>query len=183
MPRDLENLARWKEQYKEKKRIANKLRYEALKSGILEKNRVRYHSKGESRDRTLARQKLRREEKRNELIAYNLDYRKKFPIRQLLTQTKCRAKKFGIPFNLQEEDIVVPTHCPLLGIPLLPKGTTGLRPDGLMTIDKIDPKKGYVKGNVWIISFRANRIKYDASLEELVLITQNLRAKIYGTVS
>jgi hypothetical protein len=51
-----------------------------------------------------------------------------------------------------------------------------------MTIDKIDPKKGYVKGNVWIISFRANRIKYDASLEELALITKNLRLKIYGAI-
>ena len=34
-------------------------------------------------------------------------------------------------------------------------------------LDRFDPHKGYVKGNVAWISGRANRIKYDASLEEL----------------
>jgi hypothetical protein len=38
------------------------------------------------------------------------------------------------------------------------------------SIDRIDPERGYVKGNIKIISFRANQIKSDASHQELKLV-------------
>lgn len=46
------------------------------------------------------------------------------------------------------------------------------------TIDRINPKLGYIKGNVWVISNKANRFKNDATLEELELLVANLRRKL-----
>ena len=35
------------------------------------------------------------------------------------------------------------------------------------SIDRIDPKKGYVKDNIIFISMRGNRIKTDATVDEI----------------
>lgn len=39
------------------------------------------------------------------------------------------------------------------------------------SIDKVIPELGYVRGNVWVISNKANRIKNNATLEELKLFS------------
>lgn len=77
-----------------------------------------------------------------------------------------RASKQGVPFDLSYEDIVVPTHCPILGIPLVKH--TGKHRHDSPTLDKIIPELGYVPGNVQVISFRANSMKNDATPEELL---------------
>ena len=53
--------------------------------------------------------------------------------------------------------------------------------DNSYSLDRIDSNKGYIKGNVWIISNRANTIKNNASLEELELLMSNLKKKL-GTL-
>ena len=77
----------------------------------------------------------------------------------LLYTARSRAKKSGIKFSITEKDFVPVTHCPLLGIRLnfsiRKRGTSNNSP----TIDRITPKLGYVPGNVWVISGKANRIK------------------------
>lgn len=80
------------------------------------------------------------------------------------------------PFDLEPTDIVIPDECPLLGIPLSTKNSKML--PNSPTLDKINPELGYVKGNIWVISARANTIKSDASLEELQRLTRNLEKKI-----
>lgn len=65
------------------------------------------------------------------------------------------------------------THCPLLGLELTYAKYEGNTPDNYASLDKIDPSKGYVEGNVQILSFRANTIKGHATLEELKLIVAN----------
>jgi hypothetical protein len=91
-------------------------------------------------------------------------------------QAKHRAKEQGVPFDLELDDIVIPELCPLLEIPLIKgKGTWS---DNSPTLDKIIPSEGYVRGNIQVISFRANRIKMNASIEELELIARNLRKYI-----
>ena len=56
--------------------------------------------------------------------------------------------------------------CPVFGVPfeLSKKGFHDWSP----SIDKIDPIKGYVKGNIQVISVKANCMKRDASPEQLV---------------
>lgn len=58
-----------------------------------------------------------------------------------------------------------PTNCPILGIPLV-YGNEGTRKDDSASIDRLDSSKPYGKGNVSIISWRANRIKNDGTFEE-----------------
>jgi hypothetical protein len=83
----------------------------------------------------------------------------------LLTTAKARARKFGVPFSIVVEDIIVPKVCPVLGIPLF--RTPNKRTDNTPSLDRVNPKLGYVKGNIQIISWRANRLKCDASFEEI----------------
>jgi len=94
-------------------------------------------------------------------IQKNSDKRKKQkdPVKFLLTKTKAHAKSKGIEFNIESTDFVMPEMCPVLGIPITPF-EKGLAP-GTPSFDRIDPCKGYVKGNVKIISYRANRLKCD----------------------
>lgn len=81
----------------------------------------------------------------------------------ILRHAKLRAKKKGLEFNLTEEDIILPTHCPILGVPLSKDG----RRYGF-SLDKIDPTGGYVKENVWVISQLANAMKWDSTREERI---------------
>ena len=75
-----------------------------------------------------------------------------------------RAKKTGLPFDIAESDIVVPKYCPILGIELH-IGTRDNR-DASPSLDRLKPELGYVRGNIHVISNRANRLKTDGTIEE-----------------
>lgn len=90
----------------------------------------------------------------------------------LIRAAKARAKKKGIPFDITIEDFTLPEKCPLLEIPLTVG--YGSSQENSYSLDKIIPDLGYVKGNVWVISNKANMIKNNASLEELKLLVKNL---------
>jgi len=83
----------------------------------------------------------------------------------MLSRAKDTAKRRGLECTITAEDIVIPTHCPIFGTPLL--ATPGKVSPNSPSIDRIDNSRGYVPGNIIVISFRANRIKSDASLSEL----------------
>ena len=97
--------------------------------------------------------------------AYSRALRRRRPEPFLLASAKARAKKKGLRFSLREEHIVVPTHCPVLGIPLR-YANSGFK-DHSPTIDRVVPGKGYIPSNIQIVSYRANRFKSDATLEEM----------------
>lgn len=79
--------------------------------------------------------------------------------------TQRNARRKGLAFNLEKDDFIIPTHCPVLGLPL--RLSEGKRIDNTPSVDRIDSKKGYIKGNIMITSWRANWLKHDATLEEL----------------
>lgn len=87
----------------------------------------------------------------------------KTPAYTMFYDARKRAASFNLPFDIEPSDIVVPSTCPVLGIPIAPGGAR----DNTPSLDRIRPERGYVKGNVRVISFRANRIKSDATAEEL----------------
>lgn len=98
---------------------------------------------------------------------------KRNPESYILSTTKHRAKKAGIPFDLTISDIKIPDYCPYLGIKLLGKGN-GRGLANTASIDKIDPNKGYTKGNIMIISFLANQMKSCASRSQLLNFAQSV---------
>lgn len=92
--------------------------------------------------------------------------------------SKSRARIQGLEHTLKKGDIIVPEFCPLLGVRLIPGQDKGSDRSCSPSLDRIDPKKGYVPGNVWVISNRANQIKNDATAEELWKIATKLSQKI-----
>ena len=86
---------------------------------------------------------------------------------------KSRAKGKGIPFDITVEDVVIPTHCPYLGIPLTNEPDKS-RPHSNPSLDRIVSSRGYVKGNVQVLSNLANRMKADATWEQLVAFSETI---------
>jgi hypothetical protein len=100
----------------------------------------------------------------------------KDPRYDMLNSSRTRARAKGLLHNIDIEDIVIPEVCPILGVPLV-KGV-GDYSDNSPTLDRIIPKLGYTKGNVWVISMRANRLKQDSTLEELELLYLKVKERI-----
>lgn len=96
--------------------------------------------------------------------------RGKDPIKQTLRSIKQRAAIAGLEFDLKPSDLVIPEFCPVLGIPIIFKTKMGyglVERDQRPSVDRIDNKKGYVRDNIIVVSYRANRIKSDATNQEL----------------
>lgn len=96
------------------------------------------------------------------------DWRHNNPERILLSGAKTRAKQKGLDFNLELSDIIIPNFCPVLGISIIIGGDK--LSNNSPTLDRIDSTKGYVKGNIEVISWRANFLKSNATFEEMYLL-------------
>ena len=92
---------------------------------------------------------------------------------RILIRIRSRAKINGVEFDLELSDIVIPEVCPVLGIPITPDSSKYV--DGSPSVDRIDPKGGYVKTNIRIISARANLLKSNATVQELTKILKDLK--------
>jgi hypothetical protein len=93
--------------------------------------------------------------------------------KHLYKNIKSRCLKLDIPFDIEVNDLVIPSHCPYLGCEL-----TRTQGKGKVwtnaSVDRIDPTKGYVKGNIQILSSKANLMKAHASQEELIIFATNV---------
>jgi hypothetical protein len=95
---------------------------------------------------------------------------------RMLKDARKRAKRFNLEYNIDITDIVIPENCPILNIPLV--HGTKYQTDSSPSLDRIDSSKGYIKGNVRVISVRANRLKQDSTIEELKRIIQYMEGEI-----
>jgi hypothetical protein len=89
---------------------------------------------------------------------------------KMVRQARHNSGLLGIPFNITFEDVTIPERCPVLGIKL--QQTTGRRGDCSPTLARLVPRLGYVKGNVIVTSWRANRLKSDASADDMVRMAE-----------
>lgn len=98
----------------------------------------------------------------------NWKARNPFKIRFL--NKRSHALRQGLEFDLELEDFPdIPALCPVLGLPLTHEtGTKSPKPYS-PSLDRIDPAKGYVKGNVQWMSHKANAMKQDATPDELLM--------------
>lgn len=86
----------------------------------------------------------------------------------MLEGAKRRSKKSGLPCDITCDDIVIPDNCPVLKEIVLRRKRDGEWHWDSPTLDRIDNRRGYVRGNVRVISFRANKLKSDQSLDQVL---------------
>lgn len=86
-------------------------------------------------------------------------------LKRMLSVARHRAKIKNIAFTITEHDVEIPSHCPILGIPLV-VGSVGGRMNSY-SLDRVDNTKGYVPGNVRLISHKANTCKSNLSFMEI----------------
>jgi hypothetical protein len=96
------------------------------------------------------------------------EYLKTDPRRSLLYAAKRRAKLSGLPFDLCVEDIAIPEFCPALGLRLI-RATDKVDPCSI-SLDRVVPDFGYVKGNVIVVSHLANTIKNNATPDQILSV-------------
>ncbi len=129
---------------------------------------------------------IRQEKKKSVINAYylekygytkedynNLDLSKRLVIADLLKWAKIRASSNNLPFNITHRDLY-PAYtgvCPVFGFTFFSVENKDYSP----SLDKIDNNKGYTRENVQIISYRANRLKSNASVEELEQLVNFLK--------
>lgn len=100
---------------------------------------------------------------------------------RMYRRAKARATQSNLDFDLDKEDIQIPSHCPVLGIPLcIHRGTSGGRYDS-PALDRVDNSKGYVKGNVLVISHLANMMKSSANVEQLIKFSEWVQSTYVNT--
>lgn len=90
---------------------------------------------------------------------------------------KMRAAERGVPFDLDADYLmsIQTTHCPALGIEFVRRSMRGANSPASPTIDRIIPELGYVRGNVVMLSRRANNIKSDANVDEIAQVLEWLK--------
>lgn len=98
----------------------------------------------------------------------------KSPWAKLLISCRKRSKELKLNYNLDTahlKKIYIEANgiCPVLKIQF-DKTNLSTTP----SVDRIIPELGYVKGNVRIISHRANMLKSNATIDEMKLIFEDL---------
>lgn len=88
---------------------------------------------------------------------------------------RTRSRQNGIEFTIVKEDIIIPDICPVLGCKLT-KGN-GYLPNA-MSLDRIDNTKGYIPGNVRVISRKANLMKSDLTMDVLERLIKYIKGEI-----
>lgn len=119
-------------------------------------------------DKLKLKRKKWREDNREDMSYRRREKRKADPRLHLLKSAKARAVKRNMQFSIEITDLEIPPICPVLGIPMQVGGHAHNSP----SIDRIDNDIGYVRGNIRVISYRANWIKSNATPEELVAVAK-----------
>jgi len=91
-------------------------------------------------------------------------------------RAKSRAKEKGMPFDLTTRYLIsiLTTHCPVFGTEFVFVGGVVATPQS-PSLDRLDPGKGYTKGNVVVISVKANTIKSAYTAEDIAKVADWLK--------
>lgn len=107
---------------------------------------------------------------------YRKQHKQLHPEENIWREIKKRARQRKIPFDLEVSDIIIPKLCPILGIEL--SFGQGKVHNASPSVDRIIPSKGYVKGNCFIISSKANRMKQENTLEDFQKIITYIQERL-----
>ena len=89
----------------------------------------------------------------------------------LWKQSKHRALESGLEFSIAVNDIIIPKCCPYFGKPLEVRNK-----EWAPSLDRIHNDQGYIPGNVRVISYKANKMKNNASVSELLAFAKGVIA-------
>lgn len=107
---------------------------------------------------------------------YQLKWEKNNPKRAVLGKARSGAKARGIEFTITVNDLVWPTHCPVLGIELCYERDKKTKHyENYPSLDRRDNNLGYVPGNVFVISWLANRMKWHSSVDQLEALVRYMK--------
>lgn len=144
--------------------------YEANRDKLLAKSKAYHDANREEVNIKKRKRRIKNNESSNfvDRVYYVNNYRN-----VMLNSAKARSRLSGHEIDIDIDDIIIPDRCPLLGTLL--QIATGRKSDksNSPSLDRIDSTKGYVKGNVWVISHRANVMKSNATLDEHILLVEN----------
>lgn len=90
----------------------------------------------------------------------------------MLGEAKRRAIKNDLEFNINKQDIIIPEFCPILEVPF--KFGDKINYFYSPSLDRIDTTKGYIKGNIRVISMLANTMKNAATKEQILTFCKNI---------
>lgn len=165
-------------------------RYRECKSCVASRRRAareadpeKYNSwhrayRAQNRERLTAQTRAWRQARPEKSREYTKRWRRKDPAKAMFIAAKHRARLLGIEFSIAVSDISIPAICPVLGIPFGPN--TGRGPGAFSdsaSLDRIDPSKGYIPGNIQVLSRRANTMKSNATATELLAFAEWIRKK------
>lgn len=144
--------------------------YEKNKEQVKEKARQYYH---DNKEKVLENVKSYRDANRPLIQQKGKEYYRRKLKNRLLNAARARARKYGYEFDLTVDDIIMPKYCPLLGIEMFVTESRKGKKHSSFSLDRIDSSKGYVKGNVWVISMMANSMKSDSNYEDFKKMADN----------
>lgn len=136
-------------------------------SEFLNKRETAKKYREENRDILNKKLKDYRKREIDRVLANEFEYRYLNKERKMWQSAKERALKNNLTFSIEISDIVIPSLCPILGIPLF--AGEGKVHANSPSLDRIVPELGYTKDNIWVISHKANSIKTNANKDELLV--------------
>lgn len=172
------------ERHKETIKAKSRARYEQKAEEIKAKQRDRHYrdpehtreiakkSRHNNAERVRVESNRWREGHREEHRQANRDLYYRDIQRRLYDNAKQRAKRLNVVFDLAKDDIIVPDVCPVLGVPFV--WGEGLH-DFSPSLDRKVPSLGYTRGNVAVITNLANRIKTNATSDQVAKVAEYLR--------
>lgn len=159
-------------------KICNRCKEPKLLSEFTKNKASRDGLQYKCRDCDIAYQAERRNKNPEQVLEYGRAYQKNrrkdynYRLQMLINASKQRAKNKDREHNISVEDIkkIFPEDgcCPIFGMKL-EFNNAGFR-ENSPSIDRIDSTKGYTPDNIQIISWKANRIKGYASIQELEML-------------
>jgi hypothetical protein len=162
------------EEQKARKNEYNRQRYALERAENLELARekdrlkaIKYAAnEGGLRDKVLAYQRRR-------FSAGSMEFR----LRTAVNAARSRAYKRDIPFSLSYTDLGLPTHCAVSGIEFVMGESFHKGNIFCPSLDRIDPTKGYVKGNVRVVCHGYNLAKHEGNDADVLKLARAIVAK------
>lgn len=155
------------EEQRERKRQANKAW--RAKNPLTEEQRERQR---QAKAKFMAKPEARARQQQA-----HMTWRANNPLRWMLARARQGAQCRALEFSIVEADFgALPTHCPVLGLELKYAKERATQGDpAIASLDRKDNSKGYIPGNVFIVSSRANTLKGSASIAELEALLKYMK--------